>query len=58
MKKPVLLKKITRGLAIATQVIITAPVKLPVKLVKGAQLLSLFLGIIKKRNDEEEPQDG
>ncbi len=57
-RKPTLYENTKRGLAIAAQLIISAPLKLPPKIVQGAKYASLLLtfleAIEKGKKDEEE----
>lgn len=57
-----LYRKIKEGLALAAQVIITAPVKLPAQVVKGARYLALLIGLLdsleKQVERPAEPDEG
>ena len=61
VEKPTLYEKIKETLTVASQLVITAPLKLPPKIVVAAKYLALALGILeavegsaKKGEDDEE----
>lgn len=61
MKKQSLYQKIKEALAVASQFIITAPLRLPQKLVTAARYVALALGVLealeqaaKEGNNEDE----
>ncbi len=50
-------QKIKKGLSVVAQVIITAPVKLPAKLLQGAQYLALLIGLLDSMEEEGKQQE-
>jgi len=56
--KPTLYEQIKQGLALAAQLVISAPLKLPSKLVLGAKYATLLLSLLDAlENDEEKEKE-
>lgn len=45
-ERPTLYQRVKEGLALAAQIVITAPLKLPPRVVQGAQYLALLIGLL------------
>ncbi len=52
-----LYQKIKKGLSIAAQAIVTAPVKLPQALIKGAQYVALLIGLLDSLDHENKEEE-
>lgn len=57
-RKPRLFGQIKRYLATAAQVIITAPVKLPRKVVTGARYVAVVIGLLDALASKRDPEEG
>lgn len=56
--KPTIYKRIKEGLAIASQLIIASPLKLPPKLVAVAKYLALALGVLEAVEGAKDRREG
>jgi len=45
-ERPTLYQRVKEALALVAQIVITAPLKLPPKVVQGAQYLALLIGLL------------
>lgn len=56
-ERPSLYQRIKDGLALAAQIVITAPLKLPPRVVQGTQYLALLIGLLDSLDrDTEQPE--
>jgi hypothetical protein len=58
MNRPSLYRRIKRGLSVAARAIITAPLKLPAKVVAAARYVALLVGVLDALDSEQQRSDG